>query len=213
MAAFGCEEATGSNVTYLSGPGPIGAWTLAEPSPDAGDDRNASTDEDADALPGDDADAGPSRTSIWQGAESGGAVSMLTFETMTAPAKRGFQPKNVGAIWVSDESGKVVVKTLEVWAQTRLIFLLAYHKARAGASVDVTARATLLNHRMHKVSWDLKDKAGARVPPGKYKLMLELNDGEAIGELTAIEFDTSAGAMTLMPPDTTCYTQMKLQLE
>lgn len=161
----------------------------------------------------DDADAGASVTTDEQEPDrSGGAVGAVVFEAMTAPAGLGFQPKNVGAIWVADESGKLV-KTLEVWAQTRLVFLVAYNRARAGASVDVTAGATLPNHRVHKVRWDLKNASGATAAPGRYKLMLELNDGEAIGMTAAVEFDTSAGAATLKPPDEMCYKNMNLQLK
>lgn len=139
-------------------------------------------------------------------------VTALAFEVSTAPVGLKYKPKNIGAIWIADESGKLV-KSLEVWAATRVRYLTAYTKARAGASIDVSARATLPSHRAHQVTWDLTDKSGAQVEPGKYRLHLELTDGDATGQTTAIDFDTSAAAGSSTPPDAACFSGMKLQLK
>jgi hypothetical protein len=63
------------------------------------------------------------------------------------------------------------------------------------------------------VTWDLTDKSGAHVKPGKYRLHLELTDGDATGQTAAIDFDTSAAASSSMPADAACFSGMKLQLK
>jgi hypothetical protein len=44
-----------------------------------------------------------------------GTVTSLTFDVTTKAPGGRYQPRNVGAIWVEDSSGKLV-KSLEVWA-------------------------------------------------------------------------------------------------
>lgn len=200
-------------MTFHKASGRLGPWAEASAARDAAQPADASASRTDAVLTEVGADAGSPAPRTADGDEpQSTALSKLEFETMTAPAGLGYQPKNVGAIWVADGSGKLL-KTLELWAETRVPFLVAYNKARAGARIDVMAGATLPNHRSHQTSWDFKDRSGATVPPGKYRLMLELNDGEALSKATAVEFDTSAGATTLTPPDAECYKNMRLQLE
>lgn len=141
-----------------------------------------------------------------------GAVKSLAFEVTTSPVGLRYQPKNVGAIWIQDSSG-TFVKSLQVWARVRGRYLTKYTSARAGQAVDVTASATLSNHQTHMVTWDLKDRSGAAVPPGKYTLVAELTDGDSTGKFTSVEFDTSAGAKSSNPPDAPSFNGMKLELK
>jgi hypothetical protein len=140
------------------------------------------------------------------------SVSKLEFSYSTESLGGRYSPKNVGAIWVTDSSGKLV-KSLEVWARVRLRYLTSYATARAGARPDVTATATLANHKAHTASWDLKDSSGAAVPPGKYTLNAELTDTHSAGKTIAVPFDTTAGAMTIDPPDSPGFTGMKIVLQ
>jgi hypothetical protein len=131
--------------------------------------------------------------------------------TTTANGGR-YQPKNIGAIWVEDSSGKLV-KSLEVWAASRRRYLTGYTKALGGGAVDVTASATLRSHQTHTVSWDLKDRTGAAVAPGAYRIKMELTDADSTGKSNAVDFDTSKGAVSMMPPDAPCFGAMKLELQ
>jgi hypothetical protein len=145
------------------------------------------------------------------GASAASNVTSLTFDVTTSAVGLQYQPKNIGAIWVTDASGKLV-KSLEVWAATRRRYLTGYVSALAGSSVDVTASATLSSHRAHHASWDLRDKTGAAVPAGKYNVVIELTDGNKTGRTTSVSFDTSAGPTTLSPADAPSFTGIKLQL-
>lgn len=144
-------------------------------------------------------------------AEASG-VSMLELNYSTESLGGRYSPKNIGAIWVTDSSGKLV-KSLEVWARTRLRYLTTYAAARASARPDVTATATLTNHKAHTARWDLKDTAGAAVPPGKYTLHAEVTDSHADGRSIAVPFDTSAGATMIEQPDSPGFIGMKLVLK
>jgi hypothetical protein len=143
--------------------------------------------------------------------EQAAGVTKLEFSYTTESLGGRYAPKNVGAIWVSDSSGKLV-KSLEVWARVRLRYLTSYASARGSARPDVTATATLTNHKSHTASWDLKDTTGAAVAPGKYTLHAELTDNHMTGKTIMIPFDTSAGA-TIEPEASPGFMDMKLVLQ
>lgn len=144
--------------------------------------------------------------------EDSSTVTALELSYSTESLGGRYSPKNIGAIWVTDSSGKLV-KSLEVWARTRLRYLTTYASARASARPDVTATATLTNHKAHMASWDLKDITGAAVPSGKYTLHAEVTDSHTDGKAITVPFDTSAGPTTIEPPDSPGFVGMKLVLK
>jgi hypothetical protein len=146
------------------------------------------------------------------GATSSGGLATLAFDVTTASQGGRYQPKNIGAIWVQDATGRFM-KSLEVWAGIRSRYLTKYSAARGGMAVDVTASATLSGHRAHHATWNMKDRSGAAAAPGKYTLFVELTDADVTGKYTSVDFDTSLGPQTVNPPDASYYTNMKLQLQ
>lgn len=138
-------------------------------------------------------------------------ANSLTFDVTTSAVGYRYQPRNIGAIWVQDASGKLV-KSLEVWAGVRRRYLTRYTTALSGSAVDVTASATLSSHRAHHVTWNMKDKSGSAVPPGKYSLMMELTDGDQAGRNNMVAFDTSAGSSST-PADAPSFSGMRLQVQ
>lgn len=205
--ASGTSAASGAaDASDTSASPNIGAGSGASDTPQAGADApgDLSADAGVDAGGAAGADGTPSLPEV--------TLSSLSFDVTTSPVGYNYQPRNIGAIWIEDSAGQLV-KSLEVWAKTRRRYLTRYQSALSGSSVDVTASATLQSHRTHHVSWDLKDKNGATVPPGVYSLVLELTDGNQTGRTTGVEFDTSAGPMTVEPPDAPSFAQMSLQLQ
>ena len=138
-------------------------------------------------------------------------MTSLSFQVTTSPAGGRYQPKNIGAIWIEDNTGKVI-KTLQVWAATRRRYLTGYLGAMAGSSIDVTTSATLTRHQTHTLSWNLKDRDGNTVSPGMYRVRMELTDADRTGKSNTVAFDTSQGATTLSPSDAPSFTAMKLEL-
>jgi hypothetical protein len=156
--------------------------------------------------------AGGSAAGAAGSTSSQGAVASLSFDLTTSPVGYRYQPKNIGAIWIQDGNGKLV-KSLEVWAQTRRRYLTRYTTALSGTAIDVTASATLTSHKTHHATWNMKDRSGAAAPAGKYTLVMELTDGDQTGRSNTIDFDTSTGPQTMTPAMAPSFTSMKLQLQ
>jgi hypothetical protein len=151
------------------------------------------------------------------GVGSGGGTTVaglrsVTFSVTTVAQGGKYQPKNVGAIWIETSSGSFV-RTLELWAKTRRRYLTKFNTAAGTSTVDVTATATLTSHKAHQVTWDLKDKAGAVVAAGAYRVVVEVTDGNTTGKNYAYDFNLSAGAQTLSVADQTYFKTMTLELQ
>lgn len=140
------------------------------------------------------------------------AIARLSYKVTTETYGGKYQPRNVGAVWVEDGSGKLV-KSLEVWTRTRTRYLTRYNQARAGARIDVLTTGTLATHRAHQAMWDLKDINGTTVKPGVYKLWLEMTEDDGAGETFSVDVDTTQPAEALAPADAPGFTQLKVDLQ
>jgi hypothetical protein len=142
------------------------------------------------------------------GAGMSGYASM-TFDVLTHSLGGRFAPNNVGAIWI-ETSGGQFVKTLEVWAFIRVVYLTKYNAEAGGSRVDAVSSATLANHRAHHVTWNLKDANGAAVPDGAYKMIVEVTDADATGKFVSVDFMKAPGVAPLTPADNPYFTGMQL---
>ncbi len=118
--------------------------------------------------------------------------------TVTTHAFGGrFAPRNVGAIWIEDETG-VYVDTLEQWGTTRKKWLKGYLAATEEQYVDAQSGATLLRHETHAGTWDLRSSTGCELAAGAYVLALELTDRSGTGALERLPIElTAAGTLEL----------------
>lgn len=163
--------------------------------------------------------AAPSGASLQLGgaanaaSDAGSPPSSVSFAVTTAALGGKYQPKNIGAIWIETPSGNFV-KTLELWAKTRRRYLTKYNTAvGTSAEVDVTAAATLPTHSAHSVSWDHRDRSGALLDMGAYRLCVELTDASATGQFYCLDFDSSAGTQSLTPADEPYFTSLELTVQ
>jgi hypothetical protein len=122
------------------------------------------------------------------GSSSGGrssqSCSVSVTVTTTAPGGN-YAPRNVGAIWIADSTGKFI-KSLEVWGQKRLSHVVAWRAATgaagvSGNTVDAITSATLSSHRTHKLTWNCTDYKEAAVPDGSYRVYFEVADSNSGG--------------------------------
>lgn len=107
-----------------------------------------------------------------------------------------YEPRNLLAIWVEDDSG-TPIKVLARWGASRASALLEY-TARIGTSswlgggtqlitdVDTISGATLRAHELHVVHWDMTDHLGQRVPEATYTIVLECTDNLMESYVTTI---------------------------
>ena len=148
------------------------------------------------------------------GTNSGACTFHFDFTTVTANGK--YSPKNIGAVWIETVQGQFV-KSLNVWAQKRIVHLIKWNAASAGNLVDAVTSATASSHGMHGADWDCTDMSGNAVPDGPYRLRLEMTEQDSAffiwppGPSFSIDF-AKGGPTTLTPPDQPNFVSMTLNL-
>jgi hypothetical protein len=139
------------------------------------------------------------------------ATGMLQFTVLTKTLNGEYSPKNIGAIWIARSSGEFV-KTLEVWASTRVRYLSRWRGESGSNKVDAVTSATLKSHVSHTARWNLTDSSRAAVAPGEYKVIVEMTDHEGAGDTTEVPF-TLGQPFSTMPADQTHFVDMTLTVE
>lgn len=136
----------------------------------------------------------------------------LRFKVRTVSGTGRYRPRNVGAIWIEDESGKFV-RTLEHWGARRAKWLEAFLESSAGDLTDAITGPTLDAHKVHELTWNLKDAAGCEVNTGRYQLRLEMTDWSGTGVTAAIPFELSAQPWSTQPEDQQPFLEMELAVQ
>jgi len=139
-------------------------------------------------------------------AQTGGTVS---YTIKTLPKSGSYSPKHVFAIWVTDNSN-VLVKNLELSASKRKQYLITWDSASGGSATDITTGSTLSSHVSHAVNWNCKNKSGALVADGTYKIRTEFTSEHAQGPLYDISFTKSANAITINPSASQYFSDINL---
>jgi hypothetical protein len=121
-----------------------------------------------------------------------------------------YAPRNVGAIWIEDGTGKFV-QTLEVWANARRRYLTRWRTSSADNTVDAVSGATLSNHTTHDRTWTLDAAARCDHPAGAYHVKIEHTDFNGNGPLLDIPFTMGTPA-TLNPADQTTFHDLLVEL-
>lgn len=137
-------------------------------------------------------------------------VSSLSFSVLTKAIGGEYAPRNVGAVWITTSTG-TFVKTLEMWARQRLKYLTLFQQQTNRNSVDALTSATLSMHRVHNLTWNLKDLSGNVVPDGMYNIVIETSDHDTVSH--TIPFMKGSSATTITPPDVANYAQMSIKLQ
>lgn len=143
-------------------------------------------------------------------ADSG--LTSLRFSVRTTPVGGRFAPRNAGAIWVETADGQWV-RTLERWGKRRAKWLEAFNMASGGDLTDAITRATLPQHEVHEVSWNLTDLAGCEVPDGTYQVRIEVTDWSGSGEDAAFAFEKGPEPVSQLPMDPEFFRDVQLLLE
>ncbi len=151
------------------------------------------------------------------GGGTSSANCSLSVKVTTAPAGGRYAPKNIGAIWVADQSGNFI-RSLEVWAQQRVNHLTQWNSvtSRAGAAgsrVDIISQATLPSHKAHTATWNCQDFKRLPVPDGTYRVYFEMTDNSGSGPNRFKTFTKGPTAVTLNPADNTNFKAMELSFK
>jgi hypothetical protein len=136
----------------------------------------------------------------------------LTFQVTTVTFNGSYAPRNVGAIWVSDASGRFV-KSLTVWAQKRIRHLVTWEDASLGNTVDAVTSATAGSHGTRTGRWNCTGVDHQPVPDGTYRINAEITERNSLGRvMTALAFVKGGGPVNLMPPDQANFKSIHLQV-
>jgi hypothetical protein len=133
-----------------------------------------------------------------------GACSLVV--TVTTVSNGGqYSPKNIGAIWI-ENSSRTFVKTLAVWAATRIKHVSLWNSSTAAAGlpsnkVDAITGATLSSNQTHDVSWNCTNTTEAIVPDGVYYVFFEMDDDNSTGPNTSVAFTKGPTATQVTPPN------------
>jgi hypothetical protein len=150
-----------------------------------------------------------------RGGSGGGTASnalALMFDVTTVDQGGRYSPRNVGAIWVETAAGDFV-KTLKVWARTRGRYLTRFNSEAGGNTVDAVTSATIRPYMAHSVTWDLTDVSGNPMPPGDYKILIEVTDHDGAGKWAEVPFTHAGMPMMSASPDQQYYTNMQIIMQ
>ena len=135
----------------------------------------------------------------------------LAVTVTTVSAGGRYSPRNIGAIWVSDDQDRFI-KTLAVWAEKRAKYLQRWNAATAaammpGSRVDAISSATKSSHGIRSGSWNCEP-----VPDGNYKVCFELTDYDGPGPYNCVSVTKGPAPFSVTPPDAPGFTARKLEL-
>jgi hypothetical protein len=129
----------------------------------------------------------------------------LTVDFTTVTFKGEYAPRNVGAVWITDDQN-VFVKTLEKWAVKRAKYLVKWKAATGGNTVDAVTGATRSKHAAHSLAWDGTDVDGNLVPDGTYRVYMEFTEKNGAGPSTSIEVVKGSSPVDIAPADLAGFT-------
>ncbi len=150
------------------------------------------------------------------GSQLAGGSCTLSVSVTTAALAGNYAPRNVGAIWVSDGSGRFV-KSLYVWGNRRLSHLNRWISDTTAAGlpsnrVDAITSATLSSFGVRTAQWNCTDVSRTPVPAGSYQVCFEITSSNAAGPSDCVPFNAGKGAFHDQPPDTAEFQGRVLQM-
>jgi hypothetical protein len=155
-----------------------------------------------DAAPHQPPDAGPPRQHA------------ATIVVTTVDDFQCYSPQNVGAIWIAQSSG-AFVKTLQLWAKTRIDHLVLWNSATKAAglsrnTVDAITSATQQSFGTHVVYWNFTDTTGKTMPDGAYRVYFETTDQNVPGPNTFVSFTKGPTTATFTALDSANFMDLKV---
>jgi len=126
------------------------------------------------------------------------ATTGLLISATTSSSGGQYTPKNVVAIWVTDNSDKFV-KTLYVKAAQRVSDLTKWKSVSSSNKTDASTGATRDGHGTIYATWNGTDINKKVVADGTYKIWMEMTENSGAGPNTSFTFVKGATAETKTP--------------
>jgi Predicted periplasmic protein (DUF2271). len=136
----------------------------------------------------------------------------LNVTVTTAATGMGYyEPSNILAIWLVDNTGKFV-KTLLQYGYVRTEYLDLWNVVSAGNTVDAKTGATQTGHGTRTCTWNGKNAAGTVVADGTYKIRMQLTDDDFSGLNATFSFTKGSAAQSLTPANASpCFNNISIQ--
>lgn len=151
---------------------------------------------------------------IFAGLISAQTTGKLTVQVTTSSTGGDYEPRNVLAIWVEDDSG-AFVKTLLAYANTRRTHLNTWQASTNAAgsefnTTDAVTGATQSGHGVRTAEWNGTNYSGTVVPDGQYRLRMELTDKNETGNAASFPFTKGATAQALTPANVPSFSSISI---
>lgn len=136
-------------------------------------------------------------------------AGQMSFSVTTSNAGGNYSPKNIVAVWITDNSGNFV-KTLFAYTGVWKTHLNTWQAASNYNVTDASTGATYTSHTTRSYTWNGKNNSGTIVTDGTYKLWIELTDKNATGRYTSISFVKGSSSQSLNPANVPSFSSMTL---
>jgi hypothetical protein len=136
-------------------------------------------------------------------------TGQMSFTVTTSNAGGSYAPKNIVAVWITDNSDNFV-KTIFAYTGAWKTHLNTWQAASNYNVADASTGATYTSHTTRSYTWNGKNTSGTIVPDGTYKLWIELTDKNATGRYTSISFVKGASSQSLNPANVPSFSSMSL---
>lgn len=136
--------------------------------------------------------------------------------TTSKTSKPTYNPENIVAIWIEDNSGNFV-KTLLAYADKRKQYLKnwLFTTNKAGVAyntVDAKTGATQPSHAARTCTWNGKNRSSVLVADGTYKVRMEVTDNDGtVQNLATFTFTKGTSNQTLNPATTNGFSNISIE--
>jgi len=111
----------------------------------------------------------------------------VSFNVTTNRTFQNYDPRNIMAIWITDDSDNFV-QTLKKRAANRQQYLYKWIASSSQNTVNAITGATLSSHQTHNLNWNCQDVNGNIVPDGWYKIRCEFTTRNGQGPWTPVDY-------------------------
>jgi flagellar hook assembly protein FlgD len=138
----------------------------------------------------------------------------LSFTIRTVSYGGEYAPRNVGAIWITNATSNLFVKSIKVWASEHRSALVKWMASSGNNTTGAITSATITSHQLHTVSWNGTNVSNAQVADGDYKVNVEFAEHSGTtsnpGKYKYLTFTKGPSAVDQTPANETYFTNMHL---
>lgn len=134
----------------------------------------------------------------------------LYVTAITSTAGGNYSPRNIVAIWVTDNSGKFV-KTLTFYAAQRKTDLTNWVAASGFNTTDAVTGATRTSFGTITAKWNGTNTSGTVVADGTYNVCMELTDKGGTGNYSQFAFTKGASELNFTPANVSSFSSISIK--